>query len=266
MLISSARLRPRDETGFTLVELCVAMAGGIVVMIGLLSIMIATLHQTQRTFTKVDATRQARTAIATIENELNSACVGGATPIQAGSDATDLEFLSFYGTSAAPTPVWHQLSFDGGKHTLTDVSYKVTGSGPAWGKGTLASTTLLLSNVSQQSTGVDPFQYFAFQPAYTDAQKNAYWAIPDGSNRVPVTGAVLPPNPLPDSAGLSSADAGTVVEVLINLRVGAGSADLNGPSLPAVDDPVTDAISLRLTTPPVQVPFGAAAQGYGPCQ
>jgi Tfp pilus assembly protein PilV len=266
MLIDPARVRLGDERGFTLIELCVAMAGGIVVMIGLLSIMIATLHQTQRTFTKVDATRQARTALATIENELNSACVGAATPIQAGSDANDVEFLSFYGTSAAPRPVWHELSFDAGNHTLTDADYNVTGSGPAWGKGTLASKTTLLSNVSQQSTGTDVFQYFAYQPAYTDAKKNAYWTIPDGSNRVPVTGAVLPPNPLPDSPGLSSANAGTVVEVLVNLLVGATSEDLNGPSLPAVNDPVTDGISLRLTTPPVEVPSGAAPQGYGPCQ
>ena len=88
MLIDLTRVRLGDAQGFTLIELCVAMAGGIVVMIGLLSIMIATLHQTQRTFTKVDATRQARTAIATIENELDSACVGGVTPIQAGSTPT----------------------------------------------------------------------------------------------------------------------------------------------------------------------------------
>lgn len=266
MLIDPTRVRLGDAQGFTLIELCVAMAGGIVVMIGLLSIMIATLHQTQRTFTKVDATRQARTAIATIENELDSACVGGVTPIQAGSDANDLEFLSFYGTSAAPRPVWHELSFDPGKHSLTDTNYNVTGSGPAWARGTLASKTTLLSNVSQQSTGADVFQYFAYQPAYTDAQKNVYWTIPDGNNRVPVTGAVLPLNPLPDSPGLSSASAGTVVEVLINLLVGATSEDLNGPSLPAVDDPVTDAISLRLTTPPAKVPSGSAPQGYGPCQ
>ena len=51
--------------------------------------MIVTLRQTQRTFTKVDATRQARTALATIENELHSACVNGRrVPVQAGSTAT----------------------------------------------------------------------------------------------------------------------------------------------------------------------------------
>jgi hypothetical protein len=266
MLNEATRRRAGEEAGFTLIELCVAMAAGTVVMFGLVGIMIVTLHQTQRTFTKVDATRQARTAIANIENELHSACIGGATPIQAGSDANNVDFLSFYGTSAKPTPVWHELSFDPAKHTLTDASYTVTGSGPVWGKGTLAATNTLLSNVSQQSSGTAVFQYFAYESAYTDAQKNSYWAIPDGSNVVPVTGAALTPDPLPDSSGLSAANAGIAVEVLINLLVGATSADLNSSSLTAVDDPVTDAISLRLTTPPVEVAAGAAAQGFGPCQ
>lgn len=266
MLNEATRRRAGDETGFTLIELCVAMAAGMVVMFGLVGIMIVTLRQTQRTFTKVDATRQARTAFANVENELHSACVGGATPIQAGSDANNLVFLSFYGTSARPTPVWHELSFDASNHTLTDASYNVTGSGPVWGKGTPASTNTLLSNVSPQSNGTAAFQYFAYEPAYTDAQNNAYWTIPDGSNVVPVTGTALTPHPLPDSSGLSAANAGIVVEVLINLRVGASSADLNNTSLTAVDDPVTDAISLRLTTPPVEVAAKASPQGFGPCQ
>ena len=43
------------EDGFTLIELVVAMAMAITVVIGLSGIMIVTLHQTKGTLTRVDA-------------------------------------------------------------------------------------------------------------------------------------------------------------------------------------------------------------------
>ena len=89
------RERPPGEAGFTLVELCVAMGAALVVIIGLTSIMIGTVQQTQRIFTKVDATQQARTALADLENELHSACVGGEAPIQgAGSRCKDIDVVA----------------------------------------------------------------------------------------------------------------------------------------------------------------------------
>jgi type II secretory pathway pseudopilin PulG len=267
-----ARERPPGEAGFTLLELCVAMAAAVVVVIGLTSIMISTLQQTQRTFSKVDATRQARTALANLENELHSACVGGEAPIQGagtngvtGSDADNLVFLSFFGTSANPTPVWHQVSFDSAAGTVTDDSYNVTGTSPGWARAGLVSTTTLLANVTRQSSGTPVFQYYAYQPEYTDAGGNVYWSVPDGTDEVPFTGAT-PDDPLPASSGLSQVAAATVVEVAINLLVGPSSSTSNDSSLSGVDDPVTDAISLRLTTPPNEVAAGATAQGFGPCQ
>jgi hypothetical protein len=256
---------PPSESGFTLVELCVAMAAGIVVLFGLVSIIIFTLHQTQRTFTKVDATRRARTALANIENQLHSACVAGpaGAPIQGASTPDMLIFLSFYGTAATPTPVWHQLTFNSAASTLTDSSYNVAGTGPNWTQGTLISTQTVLTNVTRQgSTPV--FQYFAYQPEYTDPSGDVFWTIPDGGNTVPVTGAALPAAPL--STPLSGSDADKVVEVLVNLQVGASVSSLNNATLTAVGDPVTDAVSLRSTTPPNQVQAGTTAQGYGPCQ
>jgi prepilin-type N-terminal cleavage/methylation domain-containing protein len=257
---------PRGQDGFTLPELLVAMAAGIVVLLGLSAIMIAVMHQTQRTFTKVDATRQARTALANIENEAHSACVGAATPIQAGSTADSLSFLSFYGTSANPTPVWHQITFSSTAGTLTDSSYDVSGTGPDWTQGSLISTTTLLGNVTRQTGSVPVFQYFAYTPEYTDAGGDVYWTIPDGSNTVPVTDATLAAAPLATASGLSATDAGNAVEVLVNLQVGSSTNSLSNGTLANTTVPVTDSISLRLTTPPNEVDAGTSAQGYGPCQ
>ena len=90
--------------------------------------------------------------------------------------------------------------------------------------------------------------------------------MPDGTN-LPPGGTGTPPNtPLSTSPSLSLADASNTVEVVINLLVGASSERLNNPNLTAVFAPVTDSVSLRLTTPPDSVAAGTTATGYGPCQ
>jgi type II secretory pathway pseudopilin PulG len=251
------------QAGFTLIELLVAMVAGIVVLFALSAILIATLHQTQRTFTKVDATRQARTALAVIENELHSACVDGplAPPVQTSSDDNNLSFLSFTGTTAAPTPVWHVLSFGSGQ--LKDASYAVTGSAPNWGRATSASTTVtLLGNVAQQP-GIAIFRYFRYE-SYLGTDGNLYWTIPDGTNTQPVTGATLAPDPL--STPLSASNGDATVEIVISLLVGPTSQNLNNRNLPAASEPVQDAVSLRLTTPPNYSTQGSGSGDYSPCE
>jgi len=262
----------RAEHGFTLVELLVSMAAGLVVLFGLVSIMIVTLHQTQRTFTTVDATRRARTALANIENDLHSACVAGQAPIQGvttggvtESDANNLVFLSYFGDVANPTPIWHQLTFNSTTGTLVDNTYTVTGTGPDWTQGTLIARTTLLTNVTRLGT-TPLFQYYAYTAEYTDSSGNVYWIIPDGTNAVPITGTVPASAPLSTSSGLAASDAGNTVEVVINMSVGAGSGGLNNSSLTATNEPVTDSMSLRLTTPPDYVPSGSSQAGYGPCE
>ncbi|HEX4011720.1 MAG TPA: hypothetical protein VHX62_16985 [Solirubrobacteraceae bacterium] len=260
------RSRAASEGGYTLVELCVAMAAGTIVIIGLFSILIVVLHQTQRTWTRVSATRQARLAFANIENELHSACVDGSPPIQTGSTATSAQFISYYGDGANPTPVWHVVTFNASAGTLTDASYNVSGTAPDWTQGSLVSTNSLLSNAAQDGT-TPVFQYYAYKAEYTDSAGNVYWIVPDGTNLAPGQTGTPVNAPLSASgSGLSASDADNTVEVVINLLVGAAGDGLAKPSLSAADDPVTDAISLRLTTPPDYVPSGAAAEGYEPCQ
>ena len=267
LTLLSTRLRRSavGQDGFTFAELLVAASAGIVVIIGLCSIMTVTLHQSQRTFTKIDATRRARTALALIENELHSACVNGNPPVQTGSTSSQLIFLSYYGDAANPSPVWHQLTFSGGK--LTDASYNATyvggGVGSNYAQGSLIGTTTLLTNVAQQGS-TSFFQYYKYVSDGTDASGDTYMIVPDGTN-LPPGGTGTPPN-TPLTTPLVQADASSTVEVLVNMLVGSASeTTLDNPNLTAVDAPVTDSISLRLTTPPDYVPSGSTATGYGPC-
>jgi prepilin-type N-terminal cleavage/methylation domain-containing protein len=270
------RLRHGCQAGFTLVELLVSMLCALTVSFALIDIMIVTMHQTQRTFTEVDATRQARGAFGTIENELHSACVNGSPPVQGvtstgtvESDANDLVFVSYYGPSASPQAVWHQLSYSSSAHTLVDTSYSATytstSTGGFWVPTGSGTPVTLLSNLPTQPGGA-VFQFYAYTAYPNSAGTTLYWQIPDGNNPNPVTGATLSNAPLPTTGGLSAANAATVVQVTIHLLVGPSSTSLTNSSLTSVDDPVNDAISLRLTTPPDSTPAGSSDTEFGPCQ
>jgi prepilin-type N-terminal cleavage/methylation domain-containing protein len=274
MLIRAIKKRlamARDERGFTLVELLVVIAAGSVVMLALFVMLDVTLHQTSRTFSKVNATQQAQGMVENLENELHSACVAkDVTPVQGGangsqqSDANNLVFVTYYGTAANPTPVEHKVTFTAPTGstpgTLTEYTYSVNGgTAPDW---TFSSTPnaptggkLLLRNVSnavQGATTVPVFQYFAYEP-YTDVNGVTDEMLMDGSRTVPGTTSLPNPDPLSTTAGLSPDDAAQAAEVLINLNVGAdalqGEAG-GGLNTKVETDTITDSIVFRFTPAP----------------
>ena len=267
----------RAESGFTLVELLVAMAASMIVLIGLSEVLVAVLHQSQATVTRVASTRNARIGFSTIENELHSACVSsgaanGFAPIQSGSTATSMSFVTYTGPSLNPTPTWHVLTLTS-SNTLTDTTETVTGSAGNWSPvASSAQTTTLLSNVTAYTdpttkTTTPVFQYFYY--ADNKAPDGGYWwVIPDGLSAYPngTVPTASPITPLP----LTSTTAGQTVEVLVTLNVGA-TPDGAAPS-PAsgTTDAQTDSINLRLTTPPDETPAGTtpanAQSNYGPCE
>ncbi len=264
------------EAGFTLIELLVAMAAAIPVLFALFTILVVTLHQTQRTNTRIDATRAARTALATIENELHSACVGQNTdPILPGSTPTSVSFLSYTGTDDSPTPVWHVLSLVANagssptSYSLVDTAYGVTANPNAtnigWAQGTQTGSVTLLTNVTPM-TGATAFQYYAFAPFQNGSLYN--WILPDGTTLQPGTSSTFPNSPLsdPSSGGLSAAAASDAVEVKIGLVVGADTQPGLDPSLSETSDPITDSVSLRLTTPPDSSTTAIDTGDFGPCE
>jgi type II secretory pathway pseudopilin PulG len=266
------------QEGFTLVELLAAMAAGMVVLAGLVTVISVTLRQTSYTFTRVDATERARSALTHIEDELHSAClVNGVQPIQGGaqgsqvSDANNLVFVSQFGTSASPTPVEHKITFDPVRGTLTEYTYTVTGGGDPsqWVFSSTPTSTagrLLLTNSSRipipNTSNFQPvFQYFAYE-SYTDVNGNQAMMLMDGSAAVPGTTNLPNPDPLSTTSGLSQADAANTAEVMLNLLVGPTGGALQNTNLTSADDPVTDSMVLRFTPPPNAT--GANAD-FGPC-
>lgn len=261
----------RSEQGFTLVELLVAMVGGIVVLMAALTILDVSLHQTTRTFSLVDATARAEPAFEALENELHSACFAdNETPIQSGSSGTSLIFVSSVGNAASPVATWHEIDFSGGK--LTDNSYAAseqeTGGTPTWTRGSLESSRVVLTNVGQSTntstnTAIAPFQYFAYQVAPgTDAGGNNYEILPDGISPVPGTSTTVY-NPLvTGTQTLSSTQAASAAEVLITIVVGPAGQNNENTNLNNVNDTVTDAVTLRLTPAANNTSYGG---DFSPC-
>lgn len=257
------------EDGFTLVELLVAAGASIVLLFALTALLTTVLHSTQTANARVSATRGTRLALAGLENELHSACVGtGSTqnlaPIEPNSDGTTLQFVNYTGTAINPTPVWHVVRLTG--TTLTDTTYSVAGSVGNWTQGSKQATTTLLVNVVAQGT-TPVFRYFAY--ASTPAPDGqAYWTIPDGSDSYPNG---LTPSAAPLAVPLTAATAGTAgtaataVEVLVTLQGGPSGTSAGSATDTTVADPETDAISLRLTSPPDEAPATDTGD-YGPCQ
>ena len=267
MLIDgSTRSALRRQDGFTLIELLVVMLTSAIIMLALFAILDFTLVQTSRTFTRVDATQRSRTQLEALENELHSACVSsGSTPLQPGSSGSALNFISYFGDAASPTPLWHSVVFSGG--TLTDSQYNVTGASPNWQQGTLQKTVPLLAHAAQ--VGSAPmFQYFAYQQApngsggyYTDGGGNPYMLLLDGTSSVPGTSIIPAASPL--ATPLSTAGAQQAAEVLINLSVGPGGGSGERTSFADGAVSAADSVVLRLTPPANHVETGA---NFLPCR
>lgn len=189
--------------GFTLVELLVAMATGLVILFGAFAIIDVATRTTAQVTGRVDAEQHSRSAMDSLVNEMVSGCLApGVSPVQAvtpsrvtpavRSDGTHAVFVSGLGDGSSATPTLHVVSLTGG--SLVDTSYANTGGAPAttgaastWTFSTTPSgKRALLGNVAQ--VGSTPiFQYFSFSnpsnapgnslssPAALSTPLNATW-------------------------------------------------------------------------------------------
>jgi Tfp pilus assembly protein PilW len=227
-----------DESGFTLMELLVGMFAGMVLVSGLFTILEVTLHQTTRTFSRVDATQRGRAALETIENELHSACYANSvTPIvgadkSPGSTSTQLVFWTQYGGDINPTPTQHMISFDSTAGTLSDTTYTTTGSSPKWVAGSPTVTKQILPEVAQSGT-TPVFQYYKLTSA----------------------------GPTAVSSPVSATNSNNVAEVRITLVV--KPADGGNLRSDVAANTVTNQVDLRLTPIPNPSP---QTETFNPCQ
>jgi Tfp pilus assembly protein PilE len=267
-----------DESGFTLVELCVVMLVSIVIVIALLTYQDIVLRQTTRVFASVDATQRGRTTMETIENRLRSSCMAeDVIPIQVGSSDSSLSFVSRYGSAASLTPEKHTISFNATSGLLTDTIYQVSGgSSPNWTFSATPSSTVTMLDHVTQVPGTPIFRYYRYDIArdsggnsYLDAAGSPYMILLDGAGTLPTgtttsTGGPVPantipanspsplpaPNPPASPAGLTAANANITAAVSITFKVGAAGGLGNNATYSKAPVTVQNSVVLRLTPVP----------------
>ena len=277
----AARRIAGDEDGLTLIELLVVITTSIVVALALWAIQDLTLRQTTRVFARVGGTQQARLAMETIESRLHSACVSeGVTPVQQGSTATSVSFISRYGSAARLTPEKHTIALNTGTGALTDVTFPyTTGAAPNYQFSSTASQTRTLLDNASAKPGTPVFRYFAYGVArdssgnaYKDAAGNDYVMLLDGSSTLPnglttsggspVPAGTLPANsPTTLPTPLSAANARNTAGIAVTLVVGAAGGLGDNPRYTDERITVSNAVSLRLTP----VPSDGPLQTVRPC-
>jgi prepilin-type N-terminal cleavage/methylation domain-containing protein len=159
-----------DERGFTLIELVVALAAGLIVLLALFSILDVSLRHTTAVQDRVQANQIGRIAMTKVVDELHSACISPSfTPVQQGSTETELIFVNGTGGEAVlEKATEHKIVFtENGKNgKLTDKIYPSNGG--SWPKflfpTTPTSEVLLASNISK-TTGVPVFSYYKYASA-----------------------------------------------------------------------------------------------------
>ena len=185
----------KDERGVTLVELLVTMTTGIIVLLGVFSVVQLVTKSSARTDARVEANQRARPVMTRIIDELHSTCLGpDAGPILAGSSGTQLGFLHRTGAAVSPIPDKRVVTLSGS--TLSESVYPSTsGQAPNWVfAASPTETRQLLTDVGLGTAGDPPVVVPAFR----------YYSYLDGE---------LAPTPLPTP--LSATDAELTVQVTV---------------------------------------------------
>jgi prepilin-type N-terminal cleavage/methylation domain-containing protein len=153
----------RDERGFTLVELLVAMALGLIVSFAAFAILDTSLSQSTRIADRVSADQNI------ILNLHSSWVAPETTPVETGSEGNKLLIVSQTGSEASFSKVTlHEIRLENGK--LLDTSYLNTEAKPApnWEfSKTATGTQALLTGVTQSENSkkelIPIFQYYKYE-------------------------------------------------------------------------------------------------------
>ena len=244
----TVRERLRAEQGYTLMEMVVATAAGLVVAAAAMAIIATSYHMLANGADRVDANQQGRSALLQIEQLLNSSCVGGlgVSPILGGSvagsgappsGADSITFIASLSDSPTIEPTEYRI-YLASNGALDLATYPWTsGSAPDWVFATAPTPTNPQTLVAHAGVSSGPsaaiFQYFAYA-ANGQLQTNA--------------------DTLNASGYLLSTSAATVSAITIAFE--AFASDNNTSTGNGVD--YSDQVVLRLTpvsnTPPTSTP------------
>jgi prepilin-type N-terminal cleavage/methylation domain-containing protein len=234
----TARLRSidaRQEAGFALPELLVAIVIGTVIVLAAFGMIDTVVSVGTKVNKRVDATQRGRAAMAIITRDLRSqVCLPGSPPIaslRAASDSSVDVYTDLGDGSAAKPPQRRTITFDSATRRITESIFTPTGSAGSYVfPSAPTSTRTLLTDVTQD--GTTPI--FRYYPVDT---------TPDDDSTSPAafvgSGTGVAPGSLDD-----------VVRVVITYRVfPTGSTDTTGRTVVLQDEVYRRAVDPNAADP-----------------
>ena len=215
-----------------MIELIVSVSAALVVMMAVVTMTTAVLHNQDRINRRVDANSRARPVMTRMVQELHSSCVTShIVPIQTGSTGTSMSFLSMSGSAVGPTPDLHTISLNG--TTLRESVYPATGgTAPSWTfSGTATSNRALLTSVSAPSGVL--FRYYDF---INGAHSTTPLATPLSATNAARASNVTNTYTSSPRAGVSTLDPGSPLLLTdsVDLRLESAGQYPNQDNLPCV--------------------------------
>lgn len=209
------------ESGITVVELVVAVAAGLAVLMGSFTMLNGTLRGAARTSQRVDANQRGRPVLTRIMDELHSVCVApGIPPVLPGSSDSSITFLHKASGEVEPKPDKRVITLSAG--TLSETVYPyLSGSSPNFAFSSSPTTTRLLTNVGSgviDGATVPLFRYHSYAA--------------DGAGTTPL------PTPL------SATDAARTVQVTVTFSVSPQKTKVIEPGTAVT---LTDTALMRFT-------------------
>lgn len=188
----SSRLR-RDERGFTLIEVMVAMVVGLVVIGALFAILEVSLKQTARLTDRVQSQQLGSGAMAKIIDPMRSGCISReATPVMEGSTPSKLIFTTAFSESTTPEPkeVFKEtVEYSG--HKLTSTTQPASsGSWPNYTFSGSSTKAVIAENVYMPSGREGPFRYFKYTTEDAKAASTSSTASISALEAFTTTGAL----------------------------------------------------------------------------
>lgn len=161
LIAETVRRRLASESGFTLVELVVAMGLGMIVLFAVLNLLDASGHAGARITDKADTVQRTRIGLDRATRVLRTqACGGSSTPPLISGSGTAVTFYSDTNSSSTFAPRKVTLSYAGG--ALTQQTWVPTNSASPWTYNTTPTTTRTLIDHISQSGSTPVFAYYSW--------------------------------------------------------------------------------------------------------
>jgi Tfp pilus assembly protein PilW len=258
----------RDDRGFTLVEVLVAMVTGLIVMGALFAILSVSVTQSARISEMAQSTQLGRTTMTRIQDELHSACVSPKfAPVKEGSNEGKLVLVNAYSEKAEVPATWtvrevtekgvkrqevegvrkDEIVFNEGAKTLTD-TYSL-GTGESVGEYTFGAGKAVKIGENVTKIGATPiFKYYKYATTGTAGAGEASTTLAETK---------------PAAETFTKAEATSIAAVAVAFNTGPASSDT---TLKARKEQARTADLTSMTTLAFSAPDAEATITGGPCE